>query len=91
LRTILLRYGRSGSSFVVNAASPKKEQAIAFLKWLTIRPAVYLANMTNNLPANRNAAGNLTPILANFLQAMDNTTHPSQADAGKTRGGGSFA
>jgi len=77
--------GRSGSSFVVNAASPKKRTAIAFLKWLTDKdPQVYLANMTNNLPANRTRP-QLTPILANFCKRW--TIHPSLAvaDAGKTR------
>ena len=47
-------WGSAGSSFVVNASSPNKDKAIAFLKWLTGKQQqVVLAQETNNLPSNK--------------------------------------
>jgi raffinose/stachyose/melibiose transport system substrate-binding protein len=71
-------WGGAGSSFVVNNASPRKAEAIAFLKWLTAKDQqVYLAEETKNLPANRHAATSIPPTLAEFLAGMDQTTHPT--------------
>lgn len=72
-------WGGGGSSFMVNANSPKKEQAIQFLRWLTAEPQqVYLSQATLNLPANRASLGQLSPLLSAFARGMDHTTHPSQ-------------
>lgn len=74
----LLIWGGAGSSFMVNARSPRKEAAVEFLKWLTgEKQQAYLAQATNNLPANQFSLGEISPILAQFAQAMENTTHPN--------------
>jgi len=71
-------WGGAGSSFHVNARSPRKDKAIAFLQWLTAREQqVYLSEATNNLPANRNAGASVTPALTQFAEGMDHTTHPT--------------
>ncbi|HOX55161.1 MAG TPA: extracellular solute-binding protein [Candidatus Omnitrophota bacterium] len=74
----MMVWGGAGSSFVVNDRSPNKEMAIEFLKWLTDRDQqVFLANKTSNLPANKDALAGIPPILAQFADDMDYTTHPS--------------
>ncbi len=71
-------WGGAGSSFVVNNDSPRKEEAIKFLKWLTAKEQqAYLATKTRNLPSNRYALSSIPPILADFARTMDYTTHPS--------------
>ncbi|HNW40144.1 MAG TPA: extracellular solute-binding protein, partial [Candidatus Omnitrophota bacterium] len=46
-------WGGAGSSFMVNARSKNKEEAVKFLIWLTSQDQqAYLAAATNNLPAN---------------------------------------
>ncbi len=70
-------WGGAGSAFVVNARSSRKEQAVAFLKWLTAQPQqAYLARATNNLPANREAGAGVAKELGDFARVMDNVTHP---------------
>ncbi|MBF0511026.1 MAG: extracellular solute-binding protein [Candidatus Omnitrophica bacterium] len=70
-------WGGAGSSFVVNAASPNKTKAIAFLKWLTSqKQQVVLAQETNNLPANRQASVSISSVLGEFAKGMDESTHP---------------
>lgn len=70
-------WGGAGGSFLVNARSPKKEKAVEFLKWLTAEPQqTFLATETNNLPSNKNSLVNIPPILAEFADDMDKTTHP---------------
>ncbi|MBF0486194.1 MAG: extracellular solute-binding protein [Candidatus Omnitrophica bacterium] len=71
-------WGGAGSSFVVNAASPNRAKAVAFLKWLTAEEQqVFIAEKTNNLPANRAAMIATPKVLPDFSKAMDQTTHPS--------------
>lgn len=71
-------WGGAGSSFVVNAQSPNKDKAIAFLQWLTNKEnQAFLSSQTHNLPANREASGDLSPVLADFAKGMDHSTHPS--------------
>lgn len=71
-------WGGAGSSFMVNAKSNNKEEAVKFLKWLTDKEQqVYLAKMTNNLPANKECLSNIPEILAEFVNDMDLTTHPN--------------
>jgi len=75
-------WGGAGSSFVVNAASPNKDKAIAFLKWLTARQQqMLLASDTNNLPSNKEALEEallvVAPVLGQFSQGMDQSTHPT--------------
>jgi ABC-type glycerol-3-phosphate transport system substrate-binding protein len=72
-------WGGAGSSFMVNEASPNKDEAIAFLRWLT-EPAqqVKLSKDTLNLPANKNSVGDLPESLSSFASRMEMTTHPSQ-------------
>jgi ABC-type glycerol-3-phosphate transport system substrate-binding protein len=72
-------WGGAGSSFMVNAASPNKEDAIHFLTWLTQPPQqTALSKDTLNLPANRHSLADLPPALVSFASRMDMTTHPSQ-------------
>jgi len=71
-------WGSAGSSFVVNASSPNKDKAIAFLKWMTAREQqVLLAQETNNLPSNKEALLGVSPILEEFAKGMDQSTHPN--------------
>ena len=71
-------WGGAGSSFIVNARSPNKEIAIEFLKWLTAKEQqVFLANKSQNLPANKEALGGISPILAQFADDMQYATHPN--------------
>jgi raffinose/stachyose/melibiose transport system substrate-binding protein len=71
-------WGGAGSSFVVNAGSPNKDKAIAFLQWLTAKQQqVVLARETNNLPSNKEALSVIPPILDEFAKGMDQSTHQS--------------
>ncbi len=71
-------WGGAGSSFVVNERSPRKTQAIAFLKWLTDKEQQeYLARETNNLPSNRKALTSIPEILEEFARGMSHATHPT--------------
>jgi ABC-type glycerol-3-phosphate transport system substrate-binding protein len=75
-------WGGAGSSFLVNARSPNKREAVEFLRWLTQTPQqVFLANETLNLPSNREAIKDIPPILAQFADDMDATTHPNTLPA----------
>ncbi|MBI5150043.1 MAG: extracellular solute-binding protein [Candidatus Omnitrophica bacterium] len=71
-------WGGAGSSFVVNNASPRKDKAVAFLKWLTEKDQqAFLAGETKNLPSNREALASIPAILSQFAGVMDQTTHPT--------------
>jgi len=71
-------WGAAGSSFVVNNNSPRKDKAIAFLKWLTDKEQQeFLAKETKNLPSNRKALLTIPKILEDFARGMDHATHPS--------------
>ncbi len=71
-------WGGAGSSFMVNARSKNKEAAVRFLQWLTDRDQqAYLAQATNNLPANKDALSKIPGILVQFADDMEYTTHPS--------------
>ena len=75
-------WGGAGSSFVVNTGSPNKDEAIAFLKWLTAKEQqVLFARGTNNLPSNKEALKEalsvVSPILGKFSKGMDQSTHPT--------------
>jgi ABC-type glycerol-3-phosphate transport system substrate-binding protein len=71
-------WGGAGSSFMVNARSKNKEEAVKFLKWFTDRDQqAYLAENTSNPPANKDALSKISPILAQFADDMERTTHPN--------------
>ena len=71
-------WGGAGSSFMVNARSDRKEEAVKFLKWLTDRDQqAYLSEITNNLPANKNSLNKIPDILAQFAKGMESATHPN--------------
>jgi len=71
-------WGGAGSSFMVNARSPRKEEAFQFLRWLSeSEQQNYFAQATNNLPANRESLKYISPILAQFVDDNDNTVHPN--------------
>lgn len=71
-------WGGAGSSFVVNNLSARKDQAIAFLQWLSAKEQqAYLAKETRNLPANRDALADIPEVLSDFAKVMDYTTHPT--------------
>ena len=62
---------------MVNEVSPRKEEAIAFLAWLTARKQqLYLAETMRNIPANRECAANMSKPLAEFCDGMENVIHP---------------
>ncbi len=69
-------WGGAGSSFMVNARSKNKDEAVKFLIWLTGQDQqAYLAQATNNLPANKNSLSKIPEILAQFARGMDYATH----------------
>jgi len=71
-------WGGAGSSFMINARSKNKEEAVKFLRWLTEAPQqAYLAESTNNLPANKESINKISDVMANFARAMDYATHPN--------------
>jgi len=71
-------WGGAGSSFMVNGRSRNKEEAVKFLQWLTGKDQeAYLAEATNNLPANKESVTKIPEILASFSKAMDYATHPN--------------
>ena len=71
-------WGGAGSSFMVNARSKQKEEAVKFLRWLTeVRQQTYLSEATNNLPANKNCVNKIPEVLSSFAKAMDHATHPN--------------
>lgn len=71
-------WGGAGSSFMVNARSKNKEETVKFLKWLTDKDQqAYLAEETQNLPANKDSIKKISPVLAAFAASMDLSTHPN--------------
>ncbi len=76
-RNPMLIWGGAGGSFLVNGRSKNKEDAIEFLKWLSAKPQqVFLAQKTNNLPSNKESLMDISPVLSQFADDMDRTTHP---------------
>ncbi len=73
----MVTWGGAGSSFFVNAKSPRAQQSVEFLKWLTAEAQQrYLLETTQNIPANRAAAEGLSPHLAAFAEVLDSAVHP---------------
>jgi ABC-type glycerol-3-phosphate transport system substrate-binding protein len=73
----MVTWGGAGSSFMVNAKSPRANDAVAFLQWLTAEPQQRrLLEATRNIPANRAAAAGLDGPLAAFADDMDAVVHP---------------
>jgi len=71
-------WGGAGSSFMVNARSKNKEEAVKFLRWLTEAPQqTYLAEATNNIPSNKESLKQIPDVLASFARSMDSATHPN--------------
>ncbi|MFA6217903.1 MAG: extracellular solute-binding protein [Candidatus Omnitrophota bacterium] len=71
-------WGGAGSSFMVNANSPRKEEAVKFLQWLTSKEQeAYLSEATKNLPSNKESLSNISEILSQFADDMEQTTHPN--------------
>ncbi len=71
-------WGGAGSSFMVNARSTNKDEAVKFLQWLTDKDQqAYLSEVTNNLPANKNTLKQIPPVLSQFARNVDNSTHPN--------------
>lgn len=70
----LLVFGGDGSSLFVNAMSPRKDKAIAFLKWFTQKDQqIFLAKETLNIPSNKDAAQDLPDILKKFSESVNRT------------------
>jgi len=77
----LLVWGGAGSSFMVNAHSPYREEAVKFLKWLTApEQQSYLVRETNNLPAIKECKESLPQILVSFSRLLEKSTHPNSWD-----------
>ncbi|MDD4955611.1 MAG: extracellular solute-binding protein [Candidatus Omnitrophica bacterium] len=71
-------WGGAGSSFMVNAHSPNKEEAVKFLKWLTEKEQQeFLVKETNNLPSIKGCDAALSPILKTLLESLTILTHPN--------------
>jgi ABC-type glycerol-3-phosphate transport system substrate-binding protein len=72
-------WGGAGSVFSVNPKSPRKDKAIAFLKWLTEKEQMtYLVEQTKNLPSIKGLDQSISPILAQFAKLTDNSIHPNR-------------
>ena len=70
----LLVFGGDGSSLFVNAMSPRKDKAIAFLRWFTQKDQqIFLAKETLNIPSNKEAAQDLPDILKKFSESVNRT------------------
>ncbi|HEC69750.1 MAG TPA: extracellular solute-binding protein [Candidatus Omnitrophica bacterium] len=77
----LLVWGGAGSSFMVNAHSPYREEAVKFLKWLTaLEQQSYLVRKTNNLPAIKECREDLPQVLVDFSRLLEKSTHPNSWD-----------
>jgi ABC-type glycerol-3-phosphate transport system substrate-binding protein len=71
-------WGGAGSSFMVNARSENKEEAVKFLKWLTAKDQqVYLSEATMSLPANKDCLDEVPGALAQFARDIEFSTHPN--------------
>jgi raffinose/stachyose/melibiose transport system substrate-binding protein len=71
-------WGGAGSSFLVNARSKNTQEAVKFLEWITDKDQqVYLAQATNNLPANKESLSQIPSILSQFADDVEYATHPN--------------
>lgn len=71
-------WGGAGSSLIINARSPRKEEAVKFMEWFTGRDQqAYLSEATHNLPANKESLTKIPEVLSQFADDMDLTTHPN--------------
>jgi len=73
-------WGGAGTVFLVNAKSQVKDDAIAFLKWMSDKKqASYLITATKNLSAVKDASGDgVAPVLKQFADLMRNSIHPNR-------------
>jgi raffinose/stachyose/melibiose transport system substrate-binding protein len=73
----MIIWGGAGSSFMVNAASPKRDIAVDFLRWLSGSEAQrILMQETRNLPSNMMVLNDIPENLTPFSRMMEQTTHP---------------
>jgi len=73
----MLISGGEGSTLYINPASPNKDKAIAFLKWLTDKEQqAFLAQETRNIPSNKDAGADVSPVLKEFTKNINNTFDP---------------
>ena len=67
-------FGGDGSSLFVNEMSPRRDKAIAFLKWFTQKDQqAFLAKETLNIPSNKEAGQDLPDILKTFSESVNRT------------------
>ncbi len=72
-------WGSAGASLLINARSRHKEEAVFFLKWLTeYEQQIRYSKETKNIPANKAAVRDLSPVLQQFAGAIETSTHPSR-------------
>ena len=77
----MVTWGGAGSSFMVNAKSPRAQDAVAFLQWLTAdEQQRFLLETTQNIPANQTVAADLSGPLALFADDMNAVIHPRLFD-----------
>ncbi|MCL2389178.1 MAG: extracellular solute-binding protein [Elusimicrobia bacterium] len=73
----MLKFGGEGSSLFVNEQSPKRDESIAFLRWLTEpEQQAFLARETLNIPSNKEVAEDLPPLLKIFSEHMAYAIEP---------------
>lgn len=71
-------WGGAGSSFMVNARSKNKQEAVNFLRWLTEKEQqAFLSKQAMSLPSNKGSLGYIPEILSQFADDVDNATHPN--------------
>ena len=83
----MVTWGGAGASFMVNARSPRAQQAVAFLHWLTDEEQQrFLLETTHNLPANQTfiqhhaSDGTISGPLVAFANGMEVVVHPRLFD-----------
>lgn len=70
-------WGGAGSSFMINAKSKVKEQAVNFLKWITEKKQQeFLVKETNNLPSIQGCEEGIPPLLKSLINDFNSLTHP---------------
>jgi hypothetical protein len=78
LHTLSFHRNFHPSHYIANSIHYWIAHQVKFLKWLTDKDQqAFLAETTNNIPANRNSLNKVSDNLAEFARSMDNSTHPN--------------
>lgn len=71
-------WGGAGSSFMVNAKSAQKDEAVKFLRWLTAKTQQeFLVKETSNIASIKGCEESLPQVLKPLTAELNNLTHPN--------------